>query len=667
MQIVSISIYHQDGRRRDVNFRLNALNIITGDSKTGKSSLLNIVDYCLGRKKSSIPRTKWFKAIAWFAVVFQLPGGNRALVARIPHAPGISNHRAMLEFGNSEMVAPPAEQLRLNVDTEALRTQLGTHIGLAGVQLESSENSTRGPVSVGLGSAVPFTLQEQHEIDNKVSLFHRQDEHGIAQGLRDSLPFFLGAVDGEQAAKRARLREARQKLRRAENALDAAEEGLKAQHQELRELLSEARSVGLITSRVDDPGQSIVDVLNNVRFTRLSEPVISKADLAAQDERRRNEQKRFELAQELNVYMNNRELLLDVRDGEGDYDDSLSLQIERLSVLDFIPHRDRHKDVCPVCEQVMPQPDATVESLNSRLYELRDELSQVTARRPKRQQALRENDGEIDRIRRELSIIDATMDGSAVSDLNMNPSALREAQQFVRGRIDAILSNLQGRDDTEVARLRSAREQAQAMVEALESELDGGEAREQLTSRLNALSVLLGSYSQRLNLEQADMPIRLDVHQLTIVVDTEDGPLPLPNIGSGENWVGYHVAAHLALHEYFLKQRRPVPRFLMFDQPSKAHFQSDRPRDPNDEYVDPDRESVRNMFKLFADYSDALNGQIQLIVVDHADYEDDWFANSVIYNWRQGRTFIPNTWLSPEAQLLPDDASSEQLRLEATP
>lgn len=663
MQIVSISIYHQDGRQRDVNFRLNSLNIITGDSKTGKSSLLNIVDYCLGRKKSSIPRTKWFKTIAWFAVVFQLPGGNRALVARIPHAPGVSNHRAMLEFGNSEMIAPAMEQLRLNVDTDALRTQLGSHIGLAGVQLESSEYSTRGPVSVGLGSAVPFTLQEQHEIDNKVALFHRQGEPGIAQGLRDSLPFFLGAVDGEQAAKRAKLREARQTLRRAENVLAAAEEELGGQHQELRELMSEARSVGLITSPIDDPGQNVVDVLNTVRFTRPSEPVVSKVDLAAQDERRRSGLKRFELAQELNLYMNNRELLLDVRDGEGDYDDSLSFQIERLSVLDFIPHRQSDEDVCPVCEQAMPFPDETVDSLNSRLEKLRDELSEVTAKRPKRQQALKEVNGEIERIRSELSIIDAAMDGSAVSDLNMNPSALRETQQFVRGRIDAILSNLQGRDDSEVAKLRGARNQAQALVEALEAELDGGEAREQLTSRLNALSVLLGNYSRTLNLEQAEMPIRLDVNQLTIVVDTEDGPLPLPNIGSGENWVGYHVAAHLALHEYFLKQERPVPRFLMLDQPSKAHFQSDRPRESDDDYVDPDRESVRNMFKLFADYTGALNGKIQLIVVDHADYEDDWFADSVIYNWRQGRTFIPNTWLFPEADQIPDDATNEQRQL----
>ncbi len=196
-------------------------------------------------------------------------------------------------------------------------------------------------------------------------------------------------------------------------------------------------------------------------------------------------------------------------------------------------------------------------------------------------------------------------------------------------------------------------------MEALESELDGGEAREQLTSRLNALSQILGKYSKKLHLEQADQPIRLDVNQLTIVVDTEEGPLPLPNIGSGENWVGYHVAAHLALHEYFLRQRRPVPRFLMLDQPSKAHFQSDRPRDADDSFLDPDRESVRNMFKLFVEYTNSLSGNVQIIVIDHADYDDDWFKDSVVHNWRNGEKLIPSDWLEPGSQASDEEAGEE--------
>ena len=33
--------------------------------------------------------------------------------------------------------------------------------------------------------------------------------------------------------------------------------------------------------------------------------------------------------------------------------------------------------------------------------------------------------------------------------------------------------------------------------------------------------------------------------------NTVDGPLTLSQMGSGENWVGYHVAVHLSLHRLF--------------------------------------------------------------------------------------------------------------------
>ena len=51
-----------------------------------------------------------------------------------------------------------------------------------------------------------------------------------------------------------------------------------------------------------------------------------------------------------------------------------------------------------------------------------------------------------------------------------------------------------------------------------------------------------------------------------------DGLLALAQMGSGENWVGYHVAAHLSIHKLFRLRKRPVPGLLMLDQPSQVHY-----------------------------------------------------------------------------------------------
>jgi hypothetical protein len=48
LQLRAIAIYSHEGERREVTFRLGKLNIVTGAPKTGKSALLDIVDYCWG-------------------------------------------------------------------------------------------------------------------------------------------------------------------------------------------------------------------------------------------------------------------------------------------------------------------------------------------------------------------------------------------------------------------------------------------------------------------------------------------------------------------------------------------------------------------------------------------------------------------------------------------
>ncbi|MGW5860799.1 hypothetical protein ACWFRJ_01330 [Streptomyces sp. NPDC055239] len=65
-QISAISIYNEVGHIRIVPFKNGKLNIITSDSRRGKSALLNIVDYCLASKDYVIKGT----ALRNFAQVF---------------------------------------------------------------------------------------------------------------------------------------------------------------------------------------------------------------------------------------------------------------------------------------------------------------------------------------------------------------------------------------------------------------------------------------------------------------------------------------------------------------------------------------------------------------------------------------------------------------------
>lgn len=38
------------------------------------------------------------------------------------------------------------------------------------------------------------------------------------------------------------------------------------------------------------------------------------------------------------------------------------------------------------------------------------------------------------------------------------------------------------------------------------------------------------------------------------------------------NWVGYRLTGYLALPHFFIEHARPVPSFIVLDQPSQAFF-----------------------------------------------------------------------------------------------
>jgi len=54
-QIKGIHLFSHNSRRRDITFDLNAVNIITGPSGSGKSAICEIIDYCFGASECHIP------------------------------------------------------------------------------------------------------------------------------------------------------------------------------------------------------------------------------------------------------------------------------------------------------------------------------------------------------------------------------------------------------------------------------------------------------------------------------------------------------------------------------------------------------------------------------------------------------------------------------------
>ena len=120
-------------------------------------------------------------------------------------------------------------------------------------------------------------------------------------------------------------------------------------------------------------------------------------------------------------------------------------------------------------------------------------------------------------------------------------------------------------------------------------------------------------------------------------------------MGSGENWVGYHLIGHLALHEWFTTRSRPVPRFLFLDQPSQVYFPPEKDVDGSISMFDEDdRNAVLRMFRFVFDVVEAIAPGFQVIITEHADIKEDWFQSAIVERWRGGLKLIPDDWSRSE-------------------
>lgn len=648
MQIRSIILYSKSGEKRVLDFRLGELNIVTGTSETGKSALLDIVDYCLGRDEATLPVSPIFTTVAWYAVILQL-ADTRILAARPapgPTAKSVTN--AMFEVG-SDLGVPELADLRINTDSTQLRQQIGRRIGIGDTRSEPPAGSLAAPLSANLGHAVMLCLQNQDEVASKRILFHRQNENKIPESLKATIPYFLGAVPEDQAALQQQLLQAKRALRSAENRLKAAQEANQNVESQLQSLLGEARVHGLLADDAfNSPDRDVViEALQQASSFRT-------ARHNGDEEQRRQElvlnEQSAALRRQLRSLAEERQLLNDLESQAAGYSGAVARGMSRLSALSLVPDGFPGEHSCPLCGSELAEPDPTVGDMHTTLEDLRGQLDSVRAVQPRREQALRDIEQTAIRLREELRGVEGAL--SIVAGQRSEQAGLlgqAEAQAYTRGRISAYLGQIStttGRGHLQ--RLQADVDIAQQRVQGLEDQLDSEAIDDKLAHSLGYISGKMSGHAKFLRLEHGDGLVRLNLKKLTVVTDTPNGITELLRIGSGKNHVGYHLAAHLALHQYFTANSRPVPRFLMLDQPTQPYYPSDMAKARGrleDLALDEDRVTVTGLFQLMHQVVTELSPAFQIIVSDHADLPHPWYQDSVRYNWRGGEKLIPTSWL----------------------
>lgn len=639
IQILDIVLYAEGHEPRVLSLQLGKVNIITGDSKTGKSALIEIVDYCLGSGSFNIPRGVIHDHVKWYALRLT-DGDAQHFIARKAPVAGRSSTVEAFYATAAELDIPALEQISAttNIDAIMQRIELVTGIGLN--RHNPGEGFTRPSLAANIRHALAYVFQPQTEISQPGFLFHGQSDTWVAQAIKDTFPYFLGAVEEQHVEKSARLKELRRELRAKEGELSRAAslmgEGSVAA------LITQARHVGLLQEDyVSSSYMADVQVLRQATSVTASDA--SAAMAVVNDHREMNSlsEERQRLRGELHRLNDELQAMASLRKDESAYAVEADEQVARLQSIGLLEEGEHE---CPLCSQNLPDRIPSVDELHQELTRASEQLAAVRRHTPGLDALIAEKIGELNFIKAELKTNWTSLEVLRNVDeqlVHQRDEASRRAH--VLGRVSVMLESIADAPDTTAQEIRIS--EIKLQIGQLETELSDETTRERVESILSRMSDQMTRWATYLEMEHAGVPFRLDAKRLTVIADSEGGPIQMNHMGSGANWLGCHLIAHLALHDWFVRKARPVPRFLFLDQPSQVYFPAEAQRDVNAvDTEDEDRLAVIRMFGLIQNIVEELSPRFQVIITEHADINEPWYQSAVVERWRHGHALIPLDW-----------------------
>jgi hypothetical protein len=331
----------------------------------------------------------------------------------------------------------------------------------------------------------------------------------------------------------------------------------------------------------------------------------------------------------------------------------LALQRGRLQLSTWLGgHVDDQAD-CPMCGSHSDSAAMKLKALSLRLQEVEQEAGidkDVPAAFDRELQRVTLEVGQASERLRAVQIRKRALSGRS--------NEARE-RQFVARSAERFVGNLESALDLH-RRLGSASElvddvvRLRELVQALEADLREQDVESRKRRALAAINTNAGRLLPSLDVENPQDPISLEINDLTIKVRGQDRDDFLSEIGSGSNWLAYHLAVLLALHQFFLAQRiSPIPAFMVLDQPSQVYFPkralpAEAEREEDLRVRDEDVNAVRMAFQVMGQVVLAARGRMQLIVLDHASQEVWGDVPGVVGlpEWRNGVKLVPVEWLS---------------------
>lgn len=642
MQIRELVLYGYNGKVRHLPFALGQVNIITGRSKSGKSVVGDIIDYCLGGDSCNIADGVVRDNVAWYGLLLQFEHERVFVARKNPDKGQQTTGVCYIDIGE-KIEAPDNCDFSSNTNVSGIEESLTRRIGISENLNTPPEGQSRLPLAANIRHALYYCFQGQDEIAAKNFLFHHQSDDFITQAIKDTIPYFLGAISEEALTLENERSILKRKLTLEKRKLEENRYLMGGGSERAISLIGEAQQAGLIDASTQIDYQNYREMYSVLQTAMNWSPSMIGSN-SGMDRLTFLQSKLQEIRDEfdeIGISLDNARKFVGETAG---YSGEAQHQKMRLESIGLFEQLTFNPEKCPLCSGTLEQPLPSVEMIKASIVNLDKSIANVTREQPKLRAFISDLEREREKKQEEIKALEAEIDG--LYQQESERARLRDINARrgkVVGRISLWVESVE--NDTESEKQEQVVKRIEGRIKEIDDILDRDSVEERKQSALSRIQEDMTKWAKALQLEHSDNPYRLDLNKVTVVVDKPERPVPLKQLGSGSNWVGVHLIAYFALQRFFVNANRPVPRFLFLDQPSQVYF----PSELDEKQID--WNEVNIMYQFIIDRTIELNGKLQVIVVDHADLKEDSFRQFICENWWPiDKNLVPSDWYENTSQ-----------------
>lgn len=645
---------------RVVDFHPGKVNVITGSSRTGKTALAPIIDYCLGSSSYEVPIQEIRDNVDWYGVVV-LCEDQKILLARkaAENSSGLPDYYFERFDPDAEVNLP--ERPERNTGLSEVKERLNEIAGIT-----YTDDPVYGEVKgnhVGFRDAVHIVFQEDETIGSKHGIFKELNSFAKKR-LVEWFGYLVGAENKEMINKRILLDSLKKDYKTKELNFKRASAVYQKWSNDLLFALQRAAAYGFADGEnipKDESerialGREIIEKWHRGEILSSESTVDTLGHVSErQVQLEREDDKEAEKLRVLSIQLTDLNRFIKRMESMNRVVDE---RLDRLQIGQWIEayRRDAGASApCPLCGST--EHPATTHEIN-KVSEAVEEYARAanSLNRKKFTESYKRNKDEIEKkiaaSSQRRQMIKAELE-SLMRERDDANSKFQTSQDvfMLLGQLKATVELSDDLIKSEIS--QEALDALRDRIDVLQEEVAAINVRARLGAAIEKIGRLSQVRLQGLDVAEVfkkEVP-RLSVSDLNLKVTTEDGRSHLMTaVGSTSNIVALHIAYACALQEFFTAMPNGescVPSFTMFDQPSRAYFPTKE--EEKKKVSDTDIDHVRSIFKTLADSVRNTNGSWQAIVVDHADggvyggVDDEMIVE--VANWRDGDALIRREWL----------------------